>query len=78
MTPIRPEDYLEPVPFSKKAQTVGYYFGDLRLRPNKEYHQFKIRMGDPSKGNRNFVQPDWPAHKLVVLRMIYKPFEGAD
>jgi 4-aminobutyrate aminotransferase/(S)-3-amino-2-methylpropionate transaminase len=37
------------VTFSKKAQTAGYYFGDVKLRPNKAYRQFNTWMGDPSK-----------------------------
>lgn len=37
------------VTFSKKAQTAGYYFGDLSLRPNKPYRQFNTWMGDPAR-----------------------------
>ena len=37
------------VTFSKKAQTAGYYFGDLALRPNKPYRQFNTWMGDPAR-----------------------------
>jgi 4-aminobutyrate aminotransferase/(S)-3-amino-2-methylpropionate transaminase len=37
------------VTFSKKAQTAGYYFGNLELRPNKPYRQFNTWMGDPAR-----------------------------
>ncbi|KAK0711480.1 4-aminobutyrate aminotransferase [Lasiosphaeris hirsuta] len=37
------------VTFSKKAQTAGYYFGNLDLRPNKPYRQFNTWMGDPAR-----------------------------
>ena len=37
------------VTFSKKAQTAGYYYGDLALRPNKPYRQFNTWMGDPAR-----------------------------
>lgn len=37
------------VTFSKKAQTAGYYFGNVELRPNKPYRQFNTWMGDPAR-----------------------------
>ncbi|KAJ2899881.1 putative 4-aminobutyrate aminotransferase protein [Zalerion maritima] len=37
------------VTFSKKAQTAGYYYGNLELRPNKPYRQFNTWMGDPAR-----------------------------
>ena len=37
------------VTFSKKAQTAGYYYGNMDLRPNKPYRQFNTWMGDPAK-----------------------------
>ena len=37
------------VTFSKKAQTAGYYYGNLALRPNKPYRQFNTWMGDPAR-----------------------------
>ena len=37
------------VTFSKKAQTAGYYFGNLELRPNRPFRQFNTWMGDPAR-----------------------------
>jgi len=37
------------VTFSKKAQTAGYYYGNIDLRPNKPYRQFNTWMGDPAR-----------------------------
>ena len=37
------------VTFSKKAQTAGYYYGNMELRPNKPYRQFNTWMGDPAR-----------------------------
>ena len=43
------QDPPDMMTFSKKAQTAGYYFGKLDLRPNKPYRLFNTWMGDPSK-----------------------------
>jgi 4-aminobutyrate aminotransferase/(S)-3-amino-2-methylpropionate transaminase len=43
------EDPPDMMTFSKKAQTAGYYYGDLALRPNKPYRQFNTWMGDPAR-----------------------------
>lgn len=37
------------VTFSKKAQTAGYYYANMDLRPNKPYRQFNTWMGDPAR-----------------------------
>lgn len=37
------------VTFSKKAQTAGYYYANMELRPNKPYRQFNTWMGDPAR-----------------------------
>ncbi|CAD6500445.1 BgTH12-07622 [Blumeria graminis f. sp. triticale] len=37
------------VTFSKKAQTAGYYYGNVELRPNQAYRQFNTWMGDPAR-----------------------------
>ena len=37
------------VTFAKKAQTAGYYYGNVELRPNKPYRQFNTWMGDPAR-----------------------------
>lgn len=43
------EDPPDMVTFSKKAQTAGYYYCNMDLRPNKPYRQFNTWMGDPAK-----------------------------
>ena len=43
------DDPPDMVTFSKKAQTAGYYYGNMDLRPNKPYRQFNTWMGDPAR-----------------------------
>ncbi|KAI9887677.1 MAG: 4-aminobutyrate transaminase [Watsoniomyces obsoletus] len=43
------QDPPDIVTFSKKAQTAGYYYGNLELRPNRPYRQFNTWMGDPAR-----------------------------
>lgn len=37
------------VTFSKKAQAAGYFYSDVRLRPQEAYRQFNTWMGDPAR-----------------------------